>query len=179
MAEFIAFIDADDLWAKNKLNCQIARFAEEPQVEIVLGLTQRFLSPGIDALPGFNIHKDGKAQLTLHVGGGLIRRQVFNKVGRFNEDMLFSEDIDWFLRAIEGNIRFSVLEKTIQLYRIHDNNMTLDTRKTQKYLLKAFKKSLDRRRNLHPEKPITLPDIRNTDSLITFFNETKNKIINH
>ena len=38
---FLAFIDADDLWVENKLSHQIAAFETNPQLDIVFGLAQQ------------------------------------------------------------------------------------------------------------------------------------------
>jgi len=169
--EFISFIDSDDLWLNNKLLLQHLPFSKNPEFEITQGLTRRFLSPGIK--PPINFIKDVDEQptLTLHLGAGLFKKSVFDKIGLFDETMKFSEDIDWFLRAIESGIKISVLEETVYLYRIHESNMTLDVKNTNMYLLKAFKKSLDRRRQLNPENPLPLPDIKNPESLKSFLNK--------
>ena len=36
----IGFLDYDDLWSDNKLSLQLARLADDPSVEIVVGLSQ-------------------------------------------------------------------------------------------------------------------------------------------
>ncbi len=171
--DFISFLDADDLWLPGKLELQMKRFESDPETEIVLGFTKRFLSPGVEPPPDFDPEKDDKPQLVLHVGAGLYRKSVFDRIGLFDEKMLFSEDIDWFLRAIETNRRISVLKKTVQLYRIHQANLTGDKEKNQHYLLRAFKASLDRRRKLNPEKPPALPDIFHSKSLVDYFQNNK------
>jgi len=168
--EFIAFIDADDIWPPYKIESQFRPFSENPELEIVQGLIQRFLSSGAKPPPHFIKSRDEQTALTLHLGAGLIKKSVFDKIGLFDETMKLSEDIDWFLRAIEYGIRISVIEEAVYLYRIHQSNMTHEVNKTNMYLLKAFKKSLDRRRQQNPENPLPLPDIKNPESLKSFFN---------
>lgn len=168
--EFISFIDSDDLWLNNKLLLQHILFSKNPQIEIIQGLIRRFLSPGIKPPKNFIKDIDEQPTLTLHLGAGLFKKSVFDKIGLFDETMKFSEDIDWFLRAIESRIKFSLIEETTYLYRIHESNMTLDGKNTNMYLLKAFKKSLDRRRQLNPENPLPLPDIKNQESLKSYLN---------
>ena len=169
----LAFLDADDLWVKDKLLWQAAQFENTPGLEISLGFTQRFLSHGVTPPPGFDPEKDTGPQLVLHLGAGLFSKSVFGKIGLFDEKMLFSEDIDWFLRSIESKRNISVLEKTVLKYRIHHSNLTHDTARNQHYLLRAFKASLDRRRKKDQNKPAPLPDIFNPERLMKYLTDVK------
>jgi len=173
--DYIAFLDADDLWTDDKIERQTKLFKSNSETEIVLGFTKRFLSPGVVPPAGFNPGRDGRPQLVLHVGAGLYKKSIFDSVGLFDEKMLFSEDIDWFLRVIEGKRRIKILKETVQLYRIHDTNITRDTVKNQHYLLRAFKASLDRRRKINPQKPLILPDILNPEKLMDYLNQKEEK----
>ncbi len=167
--EFISFIDADDLWFADKLKSQFNLFHENSDLGVVIGLLKKFQYSENDELNSSFESKNTKGEFALSLGCSLIRASVFEKAGNFDESMKFGEDIDWFLRVIEGGVKISVLNESIYLYRIHDNNMTHDVKNTNLYLLKAYKKSLDRRRILNPENPLPLPDIRNPESLKSFF----------
>lgn len=164
----ISFIDADDIWPKHKMFLQINRLSESGKNELVLGLIKRFLSDEVPAPPNYIKSRDEQPTLTLHLGAGLFKKSVFDNVGLFDENMRMGEDIDWFLRAIEGGINISILEEITYLYRIHESNMTHDNKNTNLFLLKALRKSLDRRRKHNPENPMVLPDIRNPESLRAF-----------
>ncbi len=172
--DYVAFIDADDIWLKHKISSQLVLFAENKDIEIVQGYIKRFVSPGTTPPPHFAKNIDEQPVLSLSLGTGLFKKSVFDKIGLFDETLKFSEDIDWFLRAIEGGIIISVLEEMVYLYRLHESNMTIDVKNTNMYLLRAFKKSLDRRRQLNPENPVPLPNIKNPERLNSFLN-TKQK----
>src|SRR5437763_1684360 len=45
IGEFLAFLDADDLWVKNKLTLQMAAFDADDSLDIVFGHVQQFISP--------------------------------------------------------------------------------------------------------------------------------------
>ena len=46
--EFIAFLDADDLWTKNKNELQMTAFHANPHADIVTGYVKQFYSPEMD-----------------------------------------------------------------------------------------------------------------------------------
>ncbi|MGE5042086.1 MAG: glycosyltransferase family 2 protein, partial [Candidatus Levyibacteriota bacterium] len=76
---------------------------------------------------------------------GFFKRRVFEHVGLFDQSFLLNEDTDWFLRAREKGIRFSLLDQETYLRRIHTNNRTKNRIEANNFLLKAIKKSLARR----------------------------------
>lgn len=143
--DIIGFLDVDDLWSKNKLPLQLARLEDDPSLEIVLGLSQPMKLQTV---------KEGKSQFekwhdpycALLVGAGVFRKAVFDKVGFFDETLYYGEDTDWFMRAREKGISMLIMPGVSLFYRRHEFNMTLDSATTDRYFIKALKKSLDRRR---------------------------------
>lgn len=169
--DFITFIDSDDLWPANKLSIQLARFSGKPHLEIVQGYIRRFISPNSPTPPNFIIGKDDAPVFALHLGAGVFKKSVFKKIGLMDGNMKYAEDIDWFLRAIENQVSISVSDEIVYFYRAHQSNMTHNTNQTNLYMLKACKKSLDRRRKANPENPKPLPNIKNPDELIKLLND--------
>jgi len=76
-----------------------------------------------------------------------MRKSAFDKVGMFDESLLFCDDMDWFLRAREEGVNLLIHNDVTQLYRKHTQNLTIQRQLDLKYQLKIFKKSMDRRRN--------------------------------
>jgi glycosyltransferase involved in cell wall biosynthesis len=166
--EWIGFIDADDVWLDNKLNLQAGILSQNPDIEMVIG----FLVP----LPFENRNdvtekqiKTGKIALALQLGSTLIRKSVFNKIGGFDPELTMAEDSDWFFRVMEADVRVHVLQEIVQLYRQHDNNITKDKPGANSYMLKAFKKSLDRRRKAGVSTEVTLPAFGNIEQVKQFW----------
>src|SRR3712207_3478682 len=45
---FLAFLDADDLWAPDRLAVQLDAFARDPALETVFGHVEQFISPELE-----------------------------------------------------------------------------------------------------------------------------------
>ncbi len=143
--ELIAFLDADDLWSSDKLALQLRKMETHPDAEIIIGYTQHIrLQTASDGSTAFVPFKQPQPMLSM--GSALIRKTVFDKVGFFDETFPYCDDIDWFLRAREQGINMLIHPETIQYYRKHTTNLTMNRRLDLKYQLLAYKKSIDRRK---------------------------------
>jgi glycosyltransferase involved in cell wall biosynthesis len=149
----IAFADADDLWPASKLDLQLPYLIEDPKIDIVLGRIQQVTVDGPTQAqdPAFSVN----------LGSAVMRKSVFERVGLFDETMRYSEDVDWFMRAREGSAAIVTIDAVTLLYRQHEQNMTRGKTTSELNVLKALKKSLDRRRE-QTGSASALPSFRST-----------------
>jgi GT2 family glycosyltransferase len=82
-------------------------------------------------------------------------------VGLFDETMRYSEDVDWFMRAREGGVSIMTIDAVTLFYRQHEQNMTRGKSAAELNVLKALKRSLDRRRE-QTGIAAALPEFRST-----------------
>ncbi|WP_201352029.1 glycosyltransferase family 2 protein [Hydrogenimonas urashimensis] len=153
--EFIAFLDADDIWPDDKLARQLAHFRKHPDALIVLG-RQR-----VDYLPDARELAYGddlvtEPQICQSMPVALVRREAFDKIGLFDEELIYYEDWDWHLRAREKELKILAYDEVTNIHRRHDANMTHDMRRMSKYAFQMFRKSLKRRRE-NPNIKAKLP----------------------
>ncbi len=148
VGEVIAFLDADDVWPAGKLTLQMNRLSRGPHADAVGGLTTRFdvldevaLKPSTDA----NV-STGLAPAS---GMMICRRTVFDKIGYFDKDFLYGEDVDLFLRMRDLEVPLAVLNVPTLFYRRHENSMMMagHPRMKSDFRLAAMK-SVRRRRQL-------------------------------
>lgn len=150
-ADFIAFLDVDDLWPENNLHYLMDELLSEDDILVVHGYAQHtekntatghyeYLGNPLESFPGF-------------LGAGLYRREAFRVVGIFDPMFAYTgEDADWFKRASEMDIKLRKLEEVTLFVRRHGENMTDGRTLVELSTLKVFKRSLDRVRNPFGEK---------------------------
>lgn len=156
--DVIGFLDADDLWAENKLELQLARLEDDPSVEIVIGLKQvAKLGKLVDGKHESDNLWDPIVNLSL--GCALFRRPVFDTIGFFDETMRYCDDWDWFMRARELGVPMVIHSDVTLIARRHESNLTNRTDVAHSYAIKMLKKSLDRRRQKGHTPVTSLPNL--------------------
>jgi glycosyltransferase involved in cell wall biosynthesis len=154
--EFVAFLDQDDLWHREKLARQAARFAARPELDLCITYVRHFWVPELhreaatyrdhwrsDPLPGY------------YTGTLMARRTLFECVGQFNPTLVHSDATEWFLRAAENGAVMEVLPQTLTHKRVHDTNLSRrEAAASREEYVQLVKASLDRRRRAvtHPPR---------------------------
>lgn len=133
-ADFVAFLDADDVWAKDKLRKQLAVF-DAPEFEN-LGVV--YCNYGLIDQNGLPIENFGfqldhtirghvsKRLLEANLIAGsasavLVRKECLQKVGWFDESLVCAEDWDLWLRLAE-HYDFDFVDEELVWLRQHINN---------------------------------------------------------
>jgi glycosyltransferase involved in cell wall biosynthesis len=109
--DVIAFNDADDVWPQGKLALQIDRLDSKPQADVVSGLVTYFDKLDRDSLAPAEYSRV-ETKFVHNVGGTIYRRSVFDRIGVFDESLMYAEDWDLLLRIIEAQLPFVILNKT-------------------------------------------------------------------
>ncbi len=144
--EFVAFLDADDLWPAGKLDRQLGRLRAEPKLDVILGRIQYISLPGAENLEMKFENTEDRTLTHVHLGSGVYRAQVFERVGLFEESLRYSEDVDWFMRAREEDISMVILGDITLFYQLHPGNMTRGMNSERSNLATVMRLSLERRR---------------------------------
>ncbi len=146
-ADYLAFLDADDLWMPHKLSLQVKAFEADPALEIVSGYVEQFVSAELDqqAAQRFSFHDaplPGYSPTAI-----LIRRSVINKIGPFHEARTRAEAVSWFSDVLEIGQRILILPDVVARRRIHGRNASLiDQGDNDREIIRILKKSIDRKR---------------------------------
>ena len=152
----VTFLDADDVWVPGTLNLLAQQLHDNPQAGIVLGRVQ-YARLFTDSTGNHRTEPFGEPCISFNLGAGMFRRQVFERVGFFAAGYHSSDDVDWFMRAREVSVVIDLLDAVVLVYRRHGRNLTQDREISHRDLVRALKKSLDRRRQLH--RATSLPSL--------------------
>ncbi len=135
--EFIASLDSDDLFAETKLARQRQFLEENPEVDVCATWLAEIDRAGepvpADALhyvPWFNTGVDLNDpanwvwQNRLCHSSSVVRRALHDQVGPFRDDLTFTPDWNFWLRALVAGARFAVIREPLTKYRNHGGNIT-------------------------------------------------------
>jgi glycosyltransferase involved in cell wall biosynthesis len=145
--EFIAHQDADDIWLPKKLELQVRCLLDHPEVGYTVGRTKFFLEDGCTIPDGFRAELLQNDHAGRYLQATLMRKSVVEGVGLFDTGMKVAEDIDWFSRANDLNISLITLREIVVHKRVHDMNITYQQQFNNQHLLKALRRSVERKRN--------------------------------
>lgn len=123
--EWIAFLDADDVWRPEKLERQ-ARYLEDHQgCEIVFCRYRNYTD-----LPDSALSERQKKIMSVVIpecpASACVNREVFDRCGLFDETLRFGEDTEWIARLRMAGVDLShCLDEILYDRRIHASNLTL------------------------------------------------------
>lgn len=147
--DYIAFLDADDLWDTLYLEEQIKLINEYPKAamwginfaEMTDGKLARYLPTGLsEKFRGyvedyFNIN--GRISDLFCSSSVVIKKEVFDKVGFFDERIKYAEDNDMWFRII-ANYPVVFYDKYMVFYQFDAENRALNKTINLRYFLPYF-----------------------------------------
>ncbi len=146
-SSLLAFLDADDRWSAEKLALQLGWLDRSHGAEGILGRVETFLCPSVGAETASRYRMPAGPQLAWATGALLVRRDAFDRVGPFAEDLVVGFAIDWFDRARAAGVRLAMPEETVLYRRIRPGSLShRDPKKNHAYLEMARRALLRRRR---------------------------------
>jgi glycosyltransferase involved in cell wall biosynthesis len=145
--EYVAFLDADDIWMPEKLALQLRLLEDDESIDAVFGLVRQFLSDDADQSLAGKVVIPSAPQPGISKTGMLIRRRVLDQVGAFDESRSNGDFTDWYARALEHGLTSRVPQVVVAHRRIHGGNLGIVHQDRQwPETLEVLKASLDRRR---------------------------------
>ncbi len=125
--EYIAFLDADDIWMPTKLETHVSYLDKNPDVGLVYSWTAitdaegkptgRVMTPADEG----DVWKKILVRNIVVCPSVLVRRCCFDKVGLFIDSLRFNEDWEMWIR-IASQYQFAVIKEPLVYYRQHPNN---------------------------------------------------------
>jgi glycosyltransferase involved in cell wall biosynthesis len=149
--DYLAFLDADDIWKEDKIARQIDIFLNDPSIGMVHVGVEEIDSGGTVLARRFDGMKGWVAKdlLLLNkpviLGGGsgfMVSKRACGDVGGF--DPRLSTSADWeFCYRISNKYQVGFIENPLILYRIHDSNMHNNVDAMERDVRLSFEKVFD------------------------------------
>lgn len=148
--EYITFLDADDLWTKDKLTAQYQALQSNPQAGIAYSWTNCIDENGKFLRKTSHVNWSGdvysKFLLDDFIGNGsnvMIRREFLAKVDGFDENLTNAQDTDMWLK-LSAITEFICVPKAQVLYRILPVSMSSNVLGLEKSNLEVIRRSFAR-----------------------------------
>lgn len=135
--EFVAYLDADDLWLPEKLSRQVAFLDDHPECGLVHGEVNVIDEAG---QPLYERYRQARGRVVLrglcatellknsviHMPTVVERRRRFDEAGGFDESLRYAEDyLHWLRVAINGHA-FGYIDEPVALYRWRAGSLARD-----------------------------------------------------
>lgn len=135
--EFIARMDADDLCLPQRLERQLAFFAEHPETDLV---SCRFMTLKNGKLRsggcGGRSDADAVSALLLFTNPilhpGVMARSAVMKENPYDTSLTCTEDLELWCRLVKKGFCCAVQREYLMIYRLHDKQITATTKTRQK-----------------------------------------------
>lgn len=145
--ELYAFLDADDRFTLGKLSLQKGALDADPELDMVFGHVREFLSPELDAETRASLRPPAAEPMPWTAPNlMLIRRGSFHRVGPFTTAVRVGVTVDWFARAAEAGLRYTILPEVVLERRLHTQNNGLRERASRSQYLEVIRQAMERRR---------------------------------
>ncbi len=157
-APLIAFLDGDDIWLPAKLECQIALFRAQPQLGVVYSRRRLIDEEGWEleytqppCYRGMVLPQIFWRNFVCF-SSSVVRRQVFDEVGLFDENLALAIDYDLWLR-VARRYPFDYVDEPLVKYRTGHANLSrrkLERVRTAGFILHRFLDTAGGRKALDP-----------------------------
>lgn len=147
--EFIAFLDADDIWFPAKIEKQIELFAADEGVGLVHTGVVDVDSHGdrlherTDGMNGWVAEKLLEFERAVILGGGsgmMVTKKAFEQVGGF--DLRLSTSADWdFSYQVCSRFKVGFVPDILLKYRVHGSNMHGNIKAMEHDMLLGYEKA--------------------------------------
>ncbi len=146
--EFIAFLDADDVWMDNNLEEKV-NYLISSNIDVVYSsceiIDENSKSKNI-FLSGSHhpILEDIlllKGNYITAPSGVVFKKNVFDSIGLFDENLSNNADQDIWIRTLAENYKIGLLNLVLWKYRMHGGNMSSNIRLLEKDSFYMFKKA--------------------------------------
>lgn len=152
-SDYIALLDADDLYHNEKLKSHIDLLEKRPDIGVVYSASRAIREDGDSTLitiSGKPIYKDTLLALLCknfvgHGSNAVFRKIIFDEIGGFDESLRSCEDLDYWLRITDTRKwQFLRIPKILCYYRVRPSGLSFNVTQMQQTQSRVMKAAYDR-----------------------------------
>ncbi len=122
-APLLTHLDADDIMPPDSLACRL-RALRAQDAEMVAGRVLSFRDG--QPLPADCNAPELRAwsKPAKLLGCSLMRRSLYDRIGRFDESLVGTEGVDWVMRSARAAVQVAAVDQVVLLRRLHPESMS-------------------------------------------------------
>jgi glycosyltransferase involved in cell wall biosynthesis len=141
---YVTFLDADDMWAPDRLDRMTKALAATPGADAVYGRVQMLYEKGI---PEDHGAIDGQYVQNWALWTYMFEHDLVRRVGRLVDELQMGEDTDFILRARRAGMKCAICDAPVSIYRRHSANVTNDRAAVRRSFMRTLSRSAARNRS--------------------------------
>jgi len=143
-SDFIALLDSDDLWVRDRLERQCVALEANTELDLLFGLESKFRpgkpdeAPEMNGLDGIELMNSTDYMVPDPLGmlltkncvatsSVLFRRSCVEKVGSMDVQLRLAEDLEYWIRFALHGFRFGFVNHVLCRRRLHEGNLVNQT----------------------------------------------------
>ena len=142
--QWISFLDSDDIWKKDKLKIQMKWLYKNSTYKICQTQEEWIRNNKFINIPNHlkkvkdNIFKESAKRCVVTASSVIIKREIFNEIGYFDESLIACEDYDLWLR-ISAKYRVGLVD-TVLMTRFggHEDQLSTTTPVMDQYRITSL-----------------------------------------
>jgi glycosyltransferase involved in cell wall biosynthesis len=156
--DYVALLDADDLWIPNRLERMISYLDEHPEIGFVTSDAYFVHEEDESTMQYYDYYDfllqgdpfgtgDQRYWILFHnfvMGMAVVRRELFERHGDFEESLGTSEDWDLWIRFIHGGERAGLVREPLCYYRIRSDSLSQDHHRIHNDSLRVIERAVNR-----------------------------------
>ena len=142
--EWLAFLDADDVWLPGKLAAQVAAVRAKPTAGICF--THLLFDVAQPAPAWYRGPEDGTVRLGFEPSTWLVRKDLFDRVGYFDQQRSLAEDTDWLARLNDAGVEQVIVTDCLVRRRIHGKNASGNIPGAKQAIVQLLRESVSRKK---------------------------------
>lgn len=129
--KLLFFLDADDYLTDGALDAMLRAAGGAPAAQLISAMCEDFISPELPEEEAVKLKINAAPYRRMLAGCMLMRRELFDRLGCFDEGLASSETAQWVLKLRDAGIPICEIDKVTLKRRYHMSNLGRLQRKTQ------------------------------------------------